>query len=242
MKASLPSSPALRPGALVWVCAVQFFVVQAIATLAWTTPFSLKENFISDLGNTECGPYPAGLATYVCSPLHAWMNASFVLQGAIILAGCFLIYRAFPKHWLRPVGMLLLATSGPGLFLVGLYPENVNLPPHKLGAGLQFVLGNLGIALLGLLLLRNGPGRRPLHGALSIVAGLAGVIATWLLVTDRFLGLGIGGMERVAAYPQPIWLTLTGLLLFRREARGGPAAGGDQESARSAADSPDRHR
>jgi len=185
---------------------------------AWTTPFSLRENFISDLGNTECGPYPAGSESYVCSPWHAAMNASFIVQGLIILTGGALLYRSFPARRLRAAGFLLLATAGPGLILVGLFPENENLPPHKLGAGLQFVLGNLGIALLGIVLARAG--RRPLLSAFSVLCGVVGVLATWLLVTDRFLGLGIGGMERFAAYPLPIWLIAVGIASLR----GGPAA------------------
>jgi len=203
-----------RLGAAVWICAVQFFVMQAVVQSAWTTPFSLRENFISDLGNTACGPYPAGSASYVCSPWHAAMNLSFFVQGWIILVGGALLWRAFPPERLRALGMALLATAGPGLMLVGLYAENENLPPHKLGAGLQFVLGNLGIALLGVLLARRGG--KPLLGAFSVLCGLVGVVATGLLVTDRFLGLGVGGMERFAAYPLPLWLMAVGWSFLRR--------------------------
>jgi hypothetical membrane protein len=203
---------ALRLGAVVWIFAVQFFVLQALVQSSWTTPFSLRENFISDLGNTECGPYPAGSDSYVCSPWHAAMNASFIVQGLIIVTGGALLFRGFPPGRSRTLGFALLATAGPGLILVGVYPENVNLPPHKLGAGLQFVLGNLGIALLGIVLARAG--RRPVLGAFSVLCGVVGVLATWLLVTDRFLGLGIGGMERFAAYPLPIWLIVMGIAFF----------------------------
>lgn len=201
-----------RLGAVVWICAVQFFVVQAVVQSAWTTPFSLSENFISDLGNTSCGPYPAGAATYVCSPWHAAMNTSFFVQGWIILLGGAMLYRTFPSGRLRSMGFALLATAGPGLMLVGLFAENENLPPHKLGAGLQFVLGNLGIALLGVLLARAG--RSPWLGAFSVLCGVVGVLATWLLVTDRFLGLGVGGIERFAAYPLPLWLVVMGLVAW----------------------------
>ncbi len=194
--------------------------MQALVQSAWTTPFSLRDNFISDLGNTACGPYPVGSGSYVCSPWHAAMNASFFVQGWIILVGCALLRRAFPAGWPRGVGLLFVAVSGPGSMLVGLFAENENLPPHKLGAGLQFVLGNLGIALLGALLAKRGG--RPILGVLSILGGLAGVLATVLLVSDRFLGLGIGGMERLAAYPLPLWLTAMGLAFLRSRPRGAP--------------------
>jgi len=141
------------------------------------------------------------------------MNASFLVQGVIILLGGALLYRIFPTARLRPWAFALFLTSGPGLFLVGLFPENVNLPPHKLGAGLQFVLGNLGIALLGVTLAR--PSRQPRLAIFSIACGVVGLLATVLLVEDRFLGLGVGGMERLAAYPLPIWLIGMGLALVR---------------------------
>lgn len=193
---------------MVWILAVQFFVLQAVVQLAWTTPFSLTRNFISDLGNTACGPYPRGSSSYVCSPWHAAMNASFIVQGLIILLGGACLYRAFPAGRLRPWGFAFLASAGPGLVLVGLFPENGNLPLHRLGAGVQFVIGNLGIALLGIVLARAG--RRGL-GMFSVSCGLIGVVATVLLVQDRFLGLGVGGMERLAAYPLPVWLIAVGL-------------------------------
>ena len=76
--------PAVTPraqsgiGAIVWMLAIQFFIAQIIVQSAWTTPFSLTANYISDLGNTTCGPYPVGSSMYVCSPWHAGMNASFI--------------------------------------------------------------------------------------------------------------------------------------------------------------------
>ena len=79
-------------GAFVWIAAVQFFVVQVIAQSAWTTPYSLLHNYISDLGNTACADYLVGEALrYVCSPLHWLMNVSFFLQGVIIIVGAMLL-------------------------------------------------------------------------------------------------------------------------------------------------------
>src|SRR5215212_2925312 len=83
---------AIRLGAVVWMLAIQFFIAQAIVQSAWTTPFSLSTNYISDLGNTACGPYPTGSNRYVCSSWHAGMNASFISLGVIILVGAALIY------------------------------------------------------------------------------------------------------------------------------------------------------
>src|SRR5215213_175850 len=93
---------------VIWVCAAQFFLAQVIAQSRWTTPFSLATNYISDLGNTTCGLYPAVTGKYVCSPWHTVMNTSFVLQGVIILVGAALARPAFAgRRWAAVVFVLL---------------------------------------------------------------------------------------------------------------------------------------
>src|SRR2546423_441519 len=112
--ARFDTARAIRLGAIVWMLAILFFIAQLIVQSAWTTPFSLATTYISDLGNTACAPYPAGSSRYVCSPWHAWMNASFILLGVLILVGGALIYRAFPAGRMRTIGLVLLALAGPG--------------------------------------------------------------------------------------------------------------------------------
>jgi hypothetical membrane protein len=195
------------------VLAIEFFIAQAIVQAAWTTPFSLTTNYISDLGNTTCGPYPVGSSMYVCSPWHAGMNAAFISLGVIILLGIALTWRAFPPGRTRTVGLVLLALAGPGEILVGLFPENVNITPHTIGAAAHFVSGNLGIVVLGMAIAAT---RRQIPLAIfSIIAGSAGLLATALFISGNYLGIGIGGMERVAAYPLPLWLIVVGVVLLK---------------------------
>lgn len=63
-------------GSACWVLSIVFFVSQAIAQAASARPFSLTTNLISDLGNTACG-------VDVCSPLHTFVNATFVFVGVL---------------------------------------------------------------------------------------------------------------------------------------------------------------
>jgi hypothetical membrane protein len=212
--ARFDTTRALQLGAIVWMLAIQFFIMQLVVQSAWTTPFSLATNYISDLGNTTCGPYPVGSSMYVCSPWHAWMNASFIVLGAIILVGAALIYRAFPSGRTRTAGLALLALAGPGEILVGLFPENVNITPHTIGAAAHFVSGNLGIVLLGIAIAATG--RQTQLAVSSISLGSAGLLATALFVSGHYLGLGIGGMERIAAYPLPLWLIVVGVSVARQ--------------------------
>ena len=198
-----------KVGAGVWICAVQFFVMQAVVQWAWTTPFSLAHNFISDLGNTACAPYPVESGRYVCSPWHAWMNASFVLQGLIIAIGAVLVRKAFPQGAARAAGIPLLIIAGLGNIAVGLFPENVNITCHSLGALAHFVPGNLGMIPLGIALGRDR--RRSMLERYSVLSGVVGLLATVLFITGHDLGIGVGGMERVAAYALPLWLIVTGI-------------------------------
>jgi hypothetical membrane protein len=210
----IDAARAIRIGAIVWILAIQFFIAQWIVQSAWTTPFSLTTNYISDLGNTSCGPYPAGpRIMYVCSPWHAWMNASFILLGVIILVGAALIYRAFPAGRTRTAGLALLALAGPGPILVGLFPENVNITPHTIGAAAHFVSGNLGIVVLGIAIAATR--RQTPLAVYSIILGIVGLLATALFVSGHYLGASIGGMERIAAYPLPVWLIVIGVSLLR---------------------------
>ena len=51
-------------------------------------------------------------------------------------------------------------------------------------------------------------------------------LATLLLGMHAFPGLGVGGMERVAAYPFPLWLAAMGAMVLRRGDEGRPRQGG----------------
>lgn len=212
---------AIRLGAVVWICAVQFFVMQAVAQSAWTRPFSLIRNYISDLGNTACGPYPAGSSKYVCSPWHAAMNASFAVQGLLIAVGVLLLFRAFPPGFARSAGAGCLVVGGLGNIAVGAFPENVYFKYHALGAAAILILGNLGMIPLGRALARDG--RRPGLANSAVLLGVAGLLAMGLFVSGHYLGVGVGGMERVAAYALPVWMIAAGIS-FARDTRAARSA------------------
>ncbi len=134
-------------GPAFWISSVQYFITQIVVAHAWTNHYSLSRNTISDLGNTVCGVYSG---RFVCSPLHSWMNASFVVLGLALD-----IPRAFRYY--------------------------------------------------------------------TILSGLIALIALLLFYTHTYLGLGQGGMERLTAHPQTIWLIVFGIYIsanhFRRSAK-----------------------
>jgi hypothetical membrane protein len=195
-------------GPTIWLLSVLYFVVQIVVAAVWTPSYSWLSNTISDLGNTSCQPK-------LCSPRHGWMNAEFVLLGFIMAAGSFLIYQEFtesdPDERLAArIGFSCLAFAGAGAALVGSFPENTVHFMHIIGAGIAIGIGTLGILVLGLVL--SLP--KKLSWAMRVVPPLA-LIALILFASNIYLDIGAGTMERLAAYPETIWLVVFGIYISR---------------------------
>jgi hypothetical membrane protein len=193
-----------RRGGALWVGCLQFFVAEAIAAAGFAGSYSFRRNTISDLGALSCG---AG-----CSPLHGLMNASFVLQGVLIFAGAFVVWPLFPRGALSRLALGLVAASGLGVAIVGLAPEDSAPGWHYLGAAENLLFCNAGATLLGVALLREGTSRAV--GLLSLAFGLIGLAGLGGLAAGHDFGLGVGGVERVAAYPFPLWIAGMGAWLI----------------------------
>jgi hypothetical membrane protein len=195
-------------GPFFWIASLQYYLVQLIVSLRWTYPtYSWAQNTISDLGNSHCGIYGARI---VCSPFHDAMNGSFIVLGITMMAGCSLVYQEFYKTRFSEIGFICMALSGFGAVLVGSFPENTVAALHVTGAALAFLLGNIALVIFGLVL--NLP---TLFKRLTLAAGILALIAAVLFVKGTYLGLGNGGMERVTAYPQTIWLIIFGIYTSR---------------------------
>jgi hypothetical membrane protein len=211
------ANPRTTAGAWIWIFAFQFFVAQAVVQSAWTSPFSLAANFISDLGNTVCANYPADGGKYVCSPLHGWMNLSFSAQGIIVIAGTLLLLPLGRPGIGKIVVVVLLLLTGIGMFGVGVFTENENNEGHVYAAALQFITSNLALGIVGTTRILRSSTR--VYRFTSIVLGLSGLAATALFAGGTHLGLGVGGMERVAAYTFPTWLIGSGVCLLMHSTR-----------------------
>jgi len=75
-------------------------------------------------------------------------------------------------------------------------------------------VGTFGIFVLGLAL--DLPNR--LRWAMRVVAPLA-LLALVLFATHIYLGIGAGATERIAAYPETIWLIVFGAYMARSHRR-----------------------
>jgi hypothetical membrane protein len=199
-------------GPLLWILGLQFYIVQYAVIRAWHSPYSLKVNLISDLGNTVCGNFRGG---YVCSPLHAWMNASLVILGVCNMLGALLFAHLFHRHKGSTIGFAAIALGEGGTLLSGLLPENV-VPYHFIAAGVAFVLVNAGMVMLSL----AGVASRAMR-VYTVLSGGIGLVAISLYAIHVYAGLGPGGMERVAAYVPTTWFIVFGAYcLYKYAGRG----------------------
>ncbi|MBC7581389.1 DUF998 domain-containing protein [Aeromicrobium sp.] len=193
-------------GPIVWTLSAQYFIIQFVVARAWPRPYDWGLNLISDLGNTACGQY-AG--RYVCSPHHSLMNASFIVLGTTMAVGALVIYQEFEKTRGSIIGFSFMGLSGIGTVFVGVFPENTIAIMHGLGAFLALVIGNVSLLVIAASLRSVRPSFR-LYTALS---GTVSLVAFALFQFDMTIGLGRGGMERVAGYPQTVWLIAFGLYM-----------------------------
>jgi hypothetical membrane protein len=195
-------------GPLVWLSTLQYFVVQLVAASAWKRSYSWRLNAISDLGATRCGQFDG---RSVCSPLHGLMNASLLLLGLSMTVGSALVYQEVRRS---RVGFALMGTAGVGAVLVGLFPEDTIYWAHITGADLAFLVSNIALIVFGLTL------RLPnWFSWYTIASGAVALLALCLFLTHNRFFLGLGGMERVVAYPQTIWLIVFGLYMVRSRHR-----------------------
>jgi hypothetical membrane protein len=189
---------AARVGALSWIACIQFFVAEQVVRLAWTFPYSFTTNYVSDLGASVC-------SASICSPWHRVMNASFALQGVLIAGGAILTWRQWPA--VGRIGLGLLQVCGVGVIVVGLVPEDTDAGLHRFGAALHFLGGGLAMIAIGSTLRRS-------FGWISVGVGIAVVAAAAELGKGGGTpgqDIGMGALERIAAYGIAGWMVVLGV-------------------------------
>ena len=189
-----------RGGLLLLVGSLQFIAALIVLQIGFPG-YSIFNNVISDLGNTELSPW---------WPLF---TVSTVLLGAFIISAAVEIRSSFQAGPARMVGLALLIITGIGSIGVGLDPENVRSRIHVLSAGLAFIGGNLALIVLAMAMRGLHPWRR--FRVFSVVLGVIGLVALGLLEAGLYGALGKGGMERLVALPLIVWGIVVGIHLVR---------------------------
>jgi hypothetical protein len=201
-------------GAVCWVLAILYLVAQPIVAAGFSgRSYSFRDDSISDLGNSECAPFqaPYGPREYVCSPWHVWMNVAIVAGAVLTIAGAGLTWRWWQRRKATAAGLWCVAAAGVGGILVGFAPENTNVWVHAIGSLLQLP-GVVGMLLLGI----GMPGPISWARWFSLVWGAIAAAATVLFISNIYLALGPGGIERVAYDSLTVWTVVIGALILSR--------------------------
>jgi hypothetical membrane protein len=166
-------------GGLLFVGGVQFVVGMFVAEALYPE-YSISQNFISDLG--------VGSAAFI-------FNSSVILLGLMVIVSAYFIERAFRTHMVA----VLFGLSGAGAIGVGVFPENFELI-HLGVSFVAFLFG--GLSAIAAYKLEKTP-----LSHFSVIMGVISLSALALFLTETFLGLGQGGMERMIVYPILLWVT-----------------------------------
>jgi hypothetical membrane protein len=144
------------------------------------------------------------------------MNVSFIAFGLMWSTGAYFLSRSrrfpFDSSW----ASFPLMLAGAGAAMVGVFPENTVSIAHTIGAGVEFFGGLLGFIACGIRL--HSSKSRPI-GALSFVIAASSLLGFVLfLVTlqtsqKTIFGLEMGAWERLAYWPENLWLLAAGILI-----------------------------
>ena len=155
--------------------------------------YSVSQNYISDLA---VGPMASSLV----------FTVAVILFGFSALVGAVLLRQKSRKSLL----WLFLSLSAIGAIGVGVINENFIPAVHAIFALMAFLFGNLA-AIYSYKMVR------PPLSYLFACLGIVGLLALVLLASGIFLGLGVGGMERMIFYPAMFWTLGFGVYLLAEE-------------------------
>lgn len=180
------------PGLWLFIGGLEILFLVHLAEILYPG-YSVSDNYISDLG---VGPNPS----------MAIFTLAVVLFGLMAIVAAYLMREENKKSLLWPLMML----SGIGAIGVGAFNEDFISPVHPLVSLMAFLFGNLAVLVSS----------RMVPAPLSyvfVILGLIGLSALALLGGSTYLGLGVGGMERMIFYPAMFWVLSYGAYLMAEE-------------------------
>jgi len=169
-------------GLLFFIAAVQFVLV-AIICEALYPGYSVGQQFMSDLGNWSLAGNYAAI-----------FNASIIFAGLIGVVSAYFIQRVFRNRLFTS----LLVVGDVCYVMVGVVSEDISLPVHGVFGLVGLVFG------LAAMLVSYRFVKSPLSYAPVILGGVI-ILAMVLQASGFYLGLGLGGIERLEMYPSLLW-------------------------------------
>jgi hypothetical membrane protein len=170
-------------GLLGFVAVVQW-VLAVIICEAVYSGYSVGQQYISDLGNWSLAGNYAAI-----------FNASIIFAGALGIASAYFIQQAFKNRLFTSLLMINTFCN----ILIGVFAEDISMPIHGISAVIGLIFG-LGVTFMSSKFVKS-----PLSYAPIILGGVT-VLAIVLQGSGFYLGLGLGGIERLEIYPYLLWV------------------------------------
>ncbi|AET33042.1 DUF998 domain-containing protein [Pyrobaculum ferrireducens] len=172
-------------GRLLLVIGSLQFIISMLAAEQIYSGYSPLHNYISDLGALK-------------APTAPLFNTSVFLLGLLGLAAAALLRREIGR-----AAAALLALASIGAMGVGIFPEDYGTP-HGVSALVAFLFGALAVISMALK-------TRGLLKPLGVALGALSLAALALFIPRVQTPLGVGGVERLIAYPVLIYFVAYGL-------------------------------
>jgi len=169
-------------GLLFFIASVQFVLV-AITCEALYPGYSVGQQFMSDLGNWSLAGNYAAI-----------YNMSIVFAGVIGIVSAYFIQRVFRNRLFTS----LLVVGDVCYVMVGVVSMDVSLPVHGVFGLVGLVFG------LAAMIMSYRFVKSPLSYAPLILGGVT-ILAIVFQASGFYLGLGLGGIERLEMYPSLLW-------------------------------------
>lgn len=172
---------------LLGIVAVVQIVLAVFICEALYSGYSVGQQYISDLGNWSLAGNYAAI-----------FDVSLIFAGILGIASAYFIQQAFKNRLFTSLLMINAFCN----ILMGVFAEDISMPMHGISALISLVVG-LGAAFMTYKFIKS-----PLSYA-PIILGEVIIVAVVLQASGNYLGLGLGGIERLEIYP-----SLLGALVF----------------------------
>lgn len=129
-------------------------------------------------------------------PSAAIFNISILLLGVLGLIGVYFYHQVYKLNLFS----ILLGLAYSGAIGVGLFTEaSATFNLHVIFSFMTYVFGGMAA------IVSYKQQKHPMS-TFSMILGAFSLLAIIILASGNYLGLGLGGMERMVAYPLLLWL------------------------------------
>ena len=186
-----------RVAGLLFIVAVVQYVLAIVVSEAVNPGYSVGQQMVSELGDWSLAGNNAAI-----------LNTSIILYGLLVITGAYYIQRIVKNRLFAP----LLAINGIGSIVCGFVSLNISFEVHGT-FGLIAFISIVAAAIMSYKFLKS-----PLS-YISVILGAITLLAIVLFMAGQgdsafYLGLGLGGIERIIIYPMALWLLGVGAYLI----------------------------